>query len=275
MTTEATAATRKARRRLLVTGRSIPVQAEVLILDDMSENYHLQCYLSSCMLIFMTSTSEANRALDHGTKDRRVRKSQHAIREAFVGLVLERGYDSVTIEDIAERADVARATFYAHFEDKEQLLTSLFQDLTTELTLRLTAVEGAPETIRTYIVKELYVQAAQFRDLYLVCLRGAGNGRARAAYLDIIASRAEVVFAERLRATGHQPGAPLPFLARAFAGAHVTLLQDWLEAGDMSSIDVAVNTQMTVLTNGFAWALGMLPEEYSFLEGLASLPEHP
>jgi AcrR family transcriptional regulator len=221
----------------------------------------------------MTSIPETSRVVDLGVKDRRVRKSQRALREAFISLVLERGYDSVTIEDIAERADVARATFYAHFEDKEQLLTSLFEELTEELALRLTAVQGAPETIRTYIVMELYAQAAEFRDLYLVCLRGAGNGRARAAYLDIIASRAEVVFAERLRSAGHEPGVPLAVMARAFAGAHVTLLQDWLESGDVSNIDSAVNVQMTLLTNGFAWALGMLPDEYVFPEGLVSGPE--
>ncbi len=239
----------------------------------MSVNYHLKWYSSSCTLEIVNSTSDTSPVVDHRVKDRRVRKSQHALREAFVGLVLERDYDSVTIEDITERADVARATFYAHYDDKEQLLTSLFEELTAELALRLTTVEGAPETIRTYIVKELYAQAAEFRDLYLVCLRGAGNGRARAAYLDIIASRAEVVFAERLRASEQRPSLPLALMARAFAGIHVTLLHDWLEGGDMASIDSAVRRQMTLLTNGFAWALGMLPEEYSFPEGLASGPD--
>ncbi len=205
---------------------------------------------------------------DLGVRDRRVRKSQRALREAFVALVLEHGYDSVTVEDIAERADVARATFYAHFDDKEQMLTSLFEELTAELAERLTKVEGAPEAVRTYIVRELYAHAALFRDLYLVCLRGAGNGRARAAYCDVIASRAEAVFAERVRTTGHEPGVPLPILGRAFAGAHVSLLEDWLETGDLSNLDSMVSMQMTLLTRGFAWALGMLPDAFT-----SALPE--
>lgn len=199
--------------------------------------------------------------LEGASQDRRVRKSQRALREAFVALVLERGYEAVTVEDITERADVARATFYAHFNDKEQLLTILFEDLTNELTMRLATVRGAPESIRTYIVRELYSHAAQFRDLYLVCLRGAGNGRARSAYRDIIASRAEDVFGERLRSSRREANVPLVVLGRAFAGAHVTLLEDWLEAGDFSNIDEAVQTQMELLTKGFAWALGMLPHE--------------
>src|SRR5689334_8627333 len=102
--------------------------------------------------------------------DRRVRRTQRALREAFVGLVLEHGYDGVTIEDITERADVARATFYAHFDDKEQLLTTLFEEITTELSERLTRVDHVPEHIRTDAVAGFYEHAAQYRDLYRVCL---------------------------------------------------------------------------------------------------------
>jgi len=46
---------------------------------------------------------------------RRVARTRAAIEDAFVQLVLERGYDRVTVEDIASRADLARATFYAHY----------------------------------------------------------------------------------------------------------------------------------------------------------------
>ena len=45
---------------------------------------------------------------------RRVARTRAAIEDAFVQLVLERGFDRVTVEDIAGRADLARATFYAH-----------------------------------------------------------------------------------------------------------------------------------------------------------------
>ncbi len=194
--------------------------------------------------------------------DRRVRKSQQALKEAFISLTLENGYDAVTVEDIAERADVARATFYAHYDDKEQLLTALFQELTVELTLRLTNVEGGPiENLRINIIRDLYAHAAQFRDLYLVCLRGAGNGQARSAYSDVIASRAEVLFADRVRFEKRDSEVSLHTLSRAFAGAHVSLLEEWLEVGDFSNLDAAVLTQMELITKGFAWALHIAPDE--------------
>jgi AcrR family transcriptional regulator len=195
------------------------------------------------------------------TADRRVRKSQTALREAFVSLVLEHGYEAVTIEEIAERADVARATFYKHFADKEELLTSLFEQLAAEVTERIQQVEGAPTAVRTALVRELYRHAEQYRDVYLVCLRGAGHGRSRHAYIDLVAGAAEAVFAERVRASKVKPVHDLSVLGRAYAGAHVALLEAWLEDEDRGPFEPTADRQTELLTNGWAWALGMIPRE--------------
>jgi len=55
------------------------------------------------------------------------------LKEAFIALVLERGYDQVSVEDITSRADVARATFYAHYARKEDLLTAVFSELVDDV----------------------------------------------------------------------------------------------------------------------------------------------
>jgi len=56
--------------------------------------------------------------------DRRVERTQQALRGALFELILERGFDAVTVSDITARANVGRSTFYAHFADKEDLLQS-------------------------------------------------------------------------------------------------------------------------------------------------------
>ncbi len=56
--------------------------------------------------------------------DRRVKKTRLAIREALVALMMQKGYEAIIVEDILERADVGRSTFYAHFADKEDVLRS-------------------------------------------------------------------------------------------------------------------------------------------------------
>lgn len=61
--------------------------------------------------------------------DRRQRKSREAIFRAFTELLQENKSDHITVSKIIERADVGRATFYAHFETREALIEALCQDL--------------------------------------------------------------------------------------------------------------------------------------------------
>jgi AcrR family transcriptional regulator len=62
-------------------------------------------------------------------RDRRVGKTQRALKEALTGLILEKGYEAVTVQDVIDRADVGRSTFYAHYIDKDELLLAIFADL--------------------------------------------------------------------------------------------------------------------------------------------------
>ena len=61
--------------------------------------------------------------------DRRVARSRRALKEALTDLILEKGYESVTVQDVIDRADVGRSTFYAHFVDKDDLLMAILADL--------------------------------------------------------------------------------------------------------------------------------------------------
>jgi AcrR family transcriptional regulator len=61
--------------------------------------------------------------------DRRIQRTQQLLHDALIALILEKGYDAITVQDILERANLGRSTFYAHYRDKEDLLLSGFQDL--------------------------------------------------------------------------------------------------------------------------------------------------
>lgn len=69
----------------------------------------------------------------NATVDRRVARTHRLLAEALIELVLERGYDRVTVQNILDRADVGRSTFYAHFRDKQDLLLSCFDGLRADL----------------------------------------------------------------------------------------------------------------------------------------------
>ncbi len=60
--------------------------------------------------------------------DRRVKKNQAAIMNALMQLIAEKEFDKITINDIAERADVNRGTVYSHYSDKYDLLDKCIEN---------------------------------------------------------------------------------------------------------------------------------------------------
>lgn len=64
--------------------------------------------------------------------DRRVGRTRQLLQNALSELILEKGYEKVTVQDVIDRANVGRSTFYAHFESLDQLLLSGFEPLRTQ-----------------------------------------------------------------------------------------------------------------------------------------------
>ncbi len=60
--------------------------------------------------------------------DPRVKRTHQLLQQALLELMREKSFASITIQDIAERATVNRATFYAHFEDKYELVDSIIRE---------------------------------------------------------------------------------------------------------------------------------------------------
>src|ERR1700730_12659857 len=54
--------------------------------------------------------------------DRRTQRTRHSLTHAMVELVTEKRFDDITVQNVIDRADVGRSTFYTHFRDKEDLL---------------------------------------------------------------------------------------------------------------------------------------------------------
>lgn len=63
------------------------------------------------------------------TKDRRVQKTRKLLQDALIKLIEEKGYESVTVQQIIDEANVGRSTFYSHYEYKDRLLLSCFENI--------------------------------------------------------------------------------------------------------------------------------------------------
>jgi AcrR family transcriptional regulator len=189
---------------------------------------------------------------------RRVARTKAAIEDAFVQLVLERGYDRVTVEDITDRADLARATFYAHYPNKEAVQFAVFNRLTEDLVQRIAGQGGPPTVVHRDAIATAYKQAADMPDLYRACLSDA---RTRQAHLSVLSRYAEENFRDRLTALGRQPRVPVPVMARAFVGAHVAILEAWL-AGELDAeVEELASMALDLLIYGTAWAHGIRLDE--------------
>ena len=73
--------------------------------------------------------------------DLRVRRTRHLLQQAFMELMAEKDFQAITVQDIAERAMVNRATFYDHFVDKYALLTASITE-----TFKQTLHRSVPES---------------------------------------------------------------------------------------------------------------------------------
>ena len=62
-------------------------------------------------------------------KDRRIQKTRDLLHRALAALIREKPYDSISVKEILDRADVGRSTFYTHYRDKDELLVSAIHDL--------------------------------------------------------------------------------------------------------------------------------------------------
>ena len=74
------------------------------------------------------------RDMSRKAPDRRIQRTRKLLQDALISVVVEKGYDATTVQDIIDRANVGRATFYAHFADKATLFHSRLEDLRSFIT---------------------------------------------------------------------------------------------------------------------------------------------
>lgn len=75
--------------------------------------------------------------------DRRSRRTRQLLGNALVELMLEKHFENITVQDILDRADIGRSTFYAHYTDKESLLISQIENVIHELEQHTVQASGA------------------------------------------------------------------------------------------------------------------------------------
>jgi AcrR family transcriptional regulator len=158
--------------------------------------------------------------------DRRTRRTRRLIGEALVALMVEQRYDRITVQDIIDRADVGRSTFYAHYRDKEDVLVSESERVLALFHQQLDPAGAGDQELLPSL--GLFQHIGARHDLYHALVRGHGINvlyEACHRYLRISVGQRLAVLAPEIA----NPSIPLPVLADYVASTFLNLARWWLE----------------------------------------------
>jgi AcrR family transcriptional regulator len=158
--------------------------------------------------------------------DRRIARTRAMLKKALLALIVERSYDTLTIQDITDKADLRRATFYLHYRDKEELLLSALQESFDALAssaehLQRADMLGGKTQVEAFLVTLNHV--AEHHHLYRALLT-SGSGA-------LIARRIQEYLARLILRGLPDSGVNVPreVLANFVAGAELSLITWWLD----------------------------------------------
>ncbi|MET9687654.1 TetR/AcrR family transcriptional regulator [Streptomyces sp. NPDC058682] len=87
--------------------------------------------------------------MSSSSPQRRRGDTRQRIQDVALELFAEQGYEKTSLREIAERLEVTKAALYYHFKTKEDIIISIFEDLTRPIDELITWAEGQPRTLET------------------------------------------------------------------------------------------------------------------------------
>ena len=170
--------------------------------------------------------------------DRRIARTQRALRSALIELMEERGLDGLSVNDLCARADLNRGTFYNHFHDKDDLLTSLEDEIISDL-------ERIQEEMKGLTVMDLVRYRTRKQPLpflvdlfdylreqgdFLHAVTGPGGDIRFAPRLrdSVCAHLIQAILHEKYR---NDPSPFVQYYVAFYATAYLGVIQHWIETG--------------------------------------------
>lgn len=187
--------------------------------------------------------------------DPRVKKTRRGLREAFITLILKKGYDDISIQEIAEEAETARITFYRHYRDKEELLTDCLNTLYEELVEKTGQV--TPEEIRSGYspIHVFYQHLEEQEELYRILFSSRGTQTVVERLRHHMAIR--VMEAIQNFNPAEPADIPLEIIAYHTASAQIGLGIWWLDHDKPYSVEYMSRIALWLNLGGMLRAIGI------------------
>lgn len=168
--------------------------------------------------------------------DRRQQKTRAAILAAFSALLAERSYNKITVQQIIDRANVGRTTFYDHFATRDDLLKTLCEELFGHIietaadrthTHGLSMEGNAPHSVFCHLLQHL-----QENDNNILGLLTCESSEVFLRYFkDSLNDLIQAQFITSDRACGAGSAPPRDFLVNHISGSFVEMVLWWLKGG--------------------------------------------
>jgi AcrR family transcriptional regulator len=185
--------------------------------------------------------------------DRRSNRTQQSLRKAIKEIILEKHYDEITVQNIIDRADVGRSTFYAHYRDKEDLFRG---DWERFLGFLIQHIDFEKIGKGGFVpIKMLFQHLIDFHPFYRVIVKSRKSERLFRIGQNHLAKAIERKLT--LLPGNEQPAfVPIPIMANYLANEIFTLLLWWLEQNMPYTPERMDEIFHQLITPGFRAAFG-------------------
>ncbi|URZ86610.1 TetR/AcrR family transcriptional regulator [Floricoccus penangensis] len=194
-------------------------------------------------------------------KDLRVLRTNKMIMSAFIGLLRNKTYDKITISEIADEAMINRATFYAHFQDKQDLYEKLIEYFLKDMARLLDeekVIEGENVNIREIeiVLAKFFQFIKEKPEVAQVVIDSTNEDFLLNKLMDNFKERYNDIF-KKLEVRENDIIVPTEFIAYYISGIFISTLKWWIKNPDaMKPVDLS-HLVIKLISNGHLTVLGV------------------
>lgn len=159
--------------------------------------------------------------------DRRSQRTRQLVNSAMMGLLSEKPFEAITVQDILDRAGIGRSTFYSHYFDKDDVHASVMEQMLERMSQQLSERHAGHGIVPSL---ELFQHIHQDRQQFQAVAWGQTGER----LWDMMQTELGRIIEQALKSAGDDtklPSIPPTVVSAYLAGAYLNLLKWWLKAG--------------------------------------------
>lgn len=185
--------------------------------------------------------------MEDQTIDLRMLRTYRFLSDALFELVLKHPFEEITVTDICKKAMVHRTTFYKHFEDKYQLLETMFSDEQRKfIELQIEEGESEQEYYRR-IIRQMFEYAKNYKDFFVQSASHIKNDFMADLLRNTVSAYLDRCFRMDETRSGVPSPVPITIMSEYYTGAAISLIMWWLQNGMRVSIDQMVDYMSSLI----------------------------